>query len=220
MCTQYYILSGAALATALSPVAKLIQWTLLDGHVSGSVNVKLLLQRFPDYFALMVINFAILAAALSIVLRLIGAKDGTLAAALAAAVATSDMVHGLFWTQHPMFMNVIVPPGFIFYFVWGCRMRETSYATIIGFGLAAAACILIYSLTMLWLPAFVLGALYRDWRMDFDPGRHRQRTMARSAHLRASRLRPGSGLARDQYALSACEHFLRGRKSENVHLDG
>jgi hypothetical protein len=160
-----YILSGAALASALSPVAKLFQWTVFDGRVSGGVNTKVFLQRFPDYFALAVINFLVLAAALSIALRLVGAQNEALAAALAATIATSDMVHGLFWSQHPMFVNVIVPLGCIFYFVWGCRVRETGYATIIGFGLAAAACILTYSFTMLWLPAFVLGALYRDWRM-------------------------------------------------------
>jgi hypothetical protein len=161
-----YILSGAALASVLSPAAKLIRWSVFDRHVSGGVNIKLFLQRFPDYFALMIINLTILAAALWIVLRLVGATDGALAIALAATVATSDIVHGLFWIQHPMFMNLIVPLGFIFYFVWGCRARETGYPTIIGFGLTAAACILTYSFTMLWLPAFVLGALYRDWRMD------------------------------------------------------
>jgi len=67
--------------------------------------------------------------------------------------------------QHPMFMNLIVPLGSIFYFMWGCRARQTGYGIVAGFGLATAACILIYSFTLIWLPAFVLGALYRDWRM-------------------------------------------------------
>jgi hypothetical protein len=164
-----YILSGAALAAALSPAAELFRRTLLDGRVSGNANTQLILKRFPDYFALMIFNFLVLAAALWIALRLVGAQDSALAAALAATVATSDLVHGMFWSQHPMFMNLIVPLGSIFYFMWGCRARQTGYGTVVGFGLAVAAFILIYSFTMIWLPAFVLGALYRDWRMGATP---------------------------------------------------
>jgi hypothetical protein len=160
-----YILSGAMLSAALSPVATLFRHAVLDGRVSGNANTGVILKRFPDYFALAVLNFLILAAALWMALALAGERDGALAAALATTVATSDLVHGLFWSQHPMFMNLIVPLGSIFYFMWGCRVRQTGYGTVAGFGLAAALCIPIYSFTLIWLPAYVLGALYRDWRM-------------------------------------------------------
>jgi hypothetical protein len=160
-----YILSGTTLAAALSPVAQIFRRAVLDGRVAGSADTKVILKRFPDYFGLQILNFLILAAALWMTLRLVGAEDGALAIALAATVATSDLVHGMFWVQHPMFMNLIVPLGSVFYFMWGCRARQTGYGIVAGFGLAAAACILIYSFTMIWLPAFVLGALYRDWRM-------------------------------------------------------
>jgi hypothetical protein len=162
-----YVLAGAGLASVLRPAALPIRTALLDGHVAGDGDFALgiFLDRVPEYFALTAINFLILGTALWMAMRLVDPGDGTLAAALGAAIATSDMVHGMFWTQHSNFLNVIVPLGCITCFILGCRARQTRLLAIAALGLAVGVLILAYASIVIWLPAYVLGALYRDFRM-------------------------------------------------------
>jgi len=164
-----YIVGSAMLAAALSPAAGLVR-AALNGHVGGSADWHVLLRRFPAYLAMVVINFLVLALALWMALRLTGTQDRLLAFALGAAIATSDMVHGMFWTQHSNFVNLLIPIGGIFYFVAGCRARQMRLFAVTGFGLAAALALLTYTYAVVWLPAFVLGALYRDLRMGLSRG--------------------------------------------------
>jgi hypothetical protein len=162
-----YILGGAFLAVALSPAARLIRTTLLDGRMGGTVDPNAVLRRFPAYLAMMAINFLLLGLALWMALPLIGPQDRWLAFALGAAIVTGDMIHGMFWTQHSDFMNFLIPTGGIFYFLAGCRVRQMRLSGVVGFGLGATLAILTYTYAVIWLPAFVLGALYRDLRMGF-----------------------------------------------------
>lgn len=164
----FYIVTAAALASALSPVATLVR-AVLERHIGGNFKEKDFLQRFQIYFALATINVLFLALALTIAWRLCGSQTQILSVALAAAIATSDLVHGLFWSQHPSFFNILVAPACIFYFVQGCRARHLRQPEIAMFGLAAGAGILVYAFAVIWLPAFVLGALFQDWRAATRP---------------------------------------------------
>jgi len=102
-------------------------------------------------------------------MRLIEPSQRALAAALGATVATCDLVHGLFWTQHSNFLNVVVPLGCITYFVAGCRARQMTQTSIAAMGLAAGVGILAYGYIVIWLPMFVFGSLYRDLRVGAMP---------------------------------------------------
>jgi len=164
-----YIVGGEAIATVLRPAALLIRSFLIDGRIGGDVAADLFVARFPQYFALMIVNFAVLGATISLAMRLIDPCEQVLAAALGTAIATCDLVHGLFWTQHSNFLNVIVPLGCITYFVAGCRARQMTQASIAAFGLAAGVGTLAYAYIIIWLPMFVFGALYRDLRMAAAP---------------------------------------------------
>ena len=163
-----YIVVAAGLATALSPAAALVNVAAIKGRATG-VPAGDFTKRFTAYFALIVFNFIVLGLALILGRRLVGEKDGLLAIALGAAIVTSDLVHGLFWTQHSNFMNLLIPVGCIFYFVQGCRARQMQPLDIAVAGLAAGAAVLMYAYAVLWLPAFVVGSLYRDWRMSQPP---------------------------------------------------
>jgi hypothetical protein len=164
----FYIVAGAGLAAALSPVAMLVRSGLNKAGVTGP-PADVILRRFPAYFGLLIFNFVVLGVAVCVAQRLVGELGGALGVALGATVATSDLVHGLFWTQHSNFMNLLVPLGCIFYFIQGCRAREMGKTAIAVFGLGAAAAVLTYAYTVIWLPAFALGSLYRDWRMSAWP---------------------------------------------------
>lgn len=158
-----YILTGATLASVLQPVAVLIRKFVIEGRVSGPLSSQFV-RRFPDYFALIVINFLVLATACWMLQRIVG-EPGYLVLGLQAAVTTSDLVNGMFWSQHSNFLNLLVPIGFVFYFTQGMRIREMRLTKIAICGGAAAAGVLSYAYACLWLPAFVLGAIYRDWWM-------------------------------------------------------
>jgi hypothetical protein len=223
-----YIIGGEALAVVFRPAALLVRHLLIDGRISGDGNfaVDLFLARFPEYFALMIVNFAVLGATIWMAMRLIGPsvarhsgsrpqaenpssiapgsvvmdsglvapqvgccrlghlmrpvsgepeirwRPGTtpaLAAALGTAVATCDLVHGLFWTQHSNFLNIVVPLGCITYFVAGCRARQMTQTSIAVLGLGAGVAALAYAYIVIWLPLFVFGSLYRDLRMAAAP---------------------------------------------------
>jgi hypothetical protein len=165
-----YILGSEGVAAVLRPAALLVRSAIVEGRVAGDFHIDLFLPRFAEYFALMIVNFLALGTALWMALRLIAPRDGALAAALGAAIATSDLVHGLFWTQHSNFLNLVVPLGGITYFLAGCRAREMRRGTVAALGLATGLVILAYAYMVIWLSAFVFGALYRDWRMAASPG--------------------------------------------------
>ena len=166
-----YIFGGAALAAIFRPAALLIRYLLIDGRISGDKNfaADLFLARFPEYFALILVNFGVLGATIWMAMRLLGPFEHVLAAALAAAVATCDLVHGLFWTQHSNFLNIIVPLGCITYFIAGCRARQMSQSSIAALGLGAGIATLAYGFIVIWLPLFVFGSLYRDLRIATTP---------------------------------------------------
>jgi hypothetical protein len=179
-----YILVGTALGAALNPVATLIRVTFLQHRLSGTADIAEFMRRFPDYFALNIINFVVLAVTLWLGFTFIGERDELLSVALGAAISTSDLVQGYIWSQHPAFFSLIIPFGCIAYFIAGCRVRQMSTTAIIGFGLAAGFSMLIYGLAVVWLPMFVFGALYRDLRMG-----------AQLAEIVADLLWPGALLA-------------------------
>ena len=160
-----YIIGGEGVAAVFLPAALLVRSLLIDGRIAGNFAVDLFLARFPEYFALMVVNFAVLGVTIWMAMRLVDPSQRALAAALGAALATCDLVHGLFWTQHSNFLNLIVPLGCIAYFVAGCRTRQMTQASIAAFGLAAGIGTLAYAYIIIWLPLFVFGSLYRDLRM-------------------------------------------------------
>jgi hypothetical protein len=160
-----YIVGGEGVAAVFLPAALLIRSLLIDGQIAGDFAADLFLARFPEYFALMVVNFAVVGATIWMAMRLVDPSQHALAAALGAAVATCDLVHGLFWTQHSNFLNLIVPLGCITYFVAGCRARQMTRTSIAAFGLAAGIGTLAYAYIVIWLPLFVFGSLYRDLRM-------------------------------------------------------
>jgi len=164
-----YVVGGEAVAAMFRPAALLIRSFLIDGRIGGDVAVDLFLARFPEYFALMIVNFAVLGATIWMAMRLIEPSQRALAAALGATVATCDLVHGLFWTQHSNFLNVVVPLGCITYFVAGCRARQMTQTSIAAMGLAAGVGILAYGYIVIWLPMFVFGSLYRDLRLGAMP---------------------------------------------------
>jgi hypothetical protein len=165
----------------LSPAAVIVRALVLDRRVEG-LPARNFVSRFPAYFGLIALNFIVLAITVVLAQRLIGETDHLLAFALGAAIVTGDLVHGLFWTQHANFLNLLIPIGGIFYFVQGCKAREMSQARIALHGLAAGATILAYGYALIWLPAFVLGALYRDWRMSM-PAAALARNLARMLPL-------------------------------------
>jgi hypothetical protein len=166
-----YIVGGEAIAVAFRPAALLVRYGLIDGRISGDRNfaADLFLARFPEYFALMIVNFAVLGATIWMAMRLIGPSARVLAAALGTAIATCDLVHGLFWTQHSNFLNIVVPLGCITYFVAGCRARQMTQTSIAVLGLGAGVAALAYAYIVIWLPLFVFGSLYRDLRMAAAP---------------------------------------------------
>jgi hypothetical protein len=174
-----YIVGGEGVAAVFRPAALLIRSLLIDGHIGGDFatsrvaeginSVDFFMTRFPEYFALMLVNFAVLGAAIWMAMRLIDPSEYLLAAALGATVATCDLVHGLFWTQHPNFLNIIVPLGCITYFVAGCRARQMKQKSIAAIGLAAGVGSLAYGYIIIWLPMFVFGSFYRDLRMAVTP---------------------------------------------------
>jgi hypothetical protein len=167
-----YIVAETFLAEAFSPVAVLVRAIVLRGHVSGAFQVGTFLSRYPYYFALTIINFAILAAGLWMAFRLAGSTRSILAPALGAAVASSDMVHGMIWGFHPSFVNLIVPLGGIFYFVHGCRASRLGIGETLALGGALAVTMLCYSYVVIWLAAFGCGWLF--WlareRSERNPG--------------------------------------------------
>jgi hypothetical protein len=166
-----YIVGGEALAVVFRPAALLVRHLLIEGRISGDRNfaVDLFLARFPEYFGLMIVNFAVLGATIWMAMRLVGPSACVLAAALGTAIATCDLVHGLFWTQHSNFLNIVVPLGCITYFVAGCRARQMTQTSIAVLGLGAGVAALAYAYIVIWLPLFVFGSLYRDLRLGAAP---------------------------------------------------
>ncbi|MFN3076797.1 MAG: hypothetical protein ABT940_07960 [Alphaproteobacteria bacterium] len=158
-----YVVAAAGLASALSPVAVTLRLGL-ERWIGGEAKTNVFLGRFPIYLALMTLNVLFLGLAASLAMRLGGGPTSGLGIGLGAVVVSSDLVHGLFWSQHPSFMNVLVSLGGVFYFVQGCRARQLRSGEIAGLGLAAGVAILVYALSVIWLCTFVLGALFWEWR--------------------------------------------------------
>ena len=174
-----HIFASAGLASMLSPVAAIVR-APLRGHIVGSPAGNVM-RKLPVYVGLTAFNFAVLAITLALALQLTGGPDRLLAFALGAAIATSDLVHGLFWTQHSNVMNILVPIGCIFYAVLGCRAREMNRRKLAVAGLGTGAAVLAYPYAVIWLPAFALGVLYRDLRMSVpaaDLARNLLRTLS------------------------------------------
>lgn len=166
-----YILTATGLAGALSPVATIFKQSVLAGRVSGDFNQSEFLRRFPSYFALGVMNFIVLAAALYLALHLGGRDGGPVALGLAAIVGSSDFMHSLFWSQHPSFLNILVPLGAAFFFTEGVRAGIESKRRMLGLGLFQAVAVLDYAYAAIWAPAFLLGLLYQGWRGKLGEGR-------------------------------------------------
>jgi hypothetical protein len=158
-----YLAAATGTAYALSPVAALLGG-FVGRHLSGDISIGYVVRHFSGYLGLQALSFVFLGLALSLMVRLSGGRGSALAAAAAATVATSELVHGMFWSQHPSFFNVLVPLAGILFFVYGCRAGRMSLATAAGLGGVALAGLFIYAFAVIWLPAFVLGALFWQWR--------------------------------------------------------
>lgn len=155
-----YIFAATGLASGLSPVAGIVRQAVLNGRLSGDFNQSDFLHRYPAYFALTVVNFLVLAVALILALHLGGRDGSSLALGLAAIVASCDYMHSLFWSQHPSFLNILVPLGAVFFFVEGCRTIASSPRRIFWLGLFQAVGMLDYAFAVIWTPAFMAGMAF------------------------------------------------------------
>lgn len=155
-----YVFAATGLASGLSPVAGVVRQLVLNGRLSGDFNQSEFLRRYPAYFALTVMNFLVLGVALVLALHLGGRDGGSLALGLAAIVASCDYMHSLFWSQHPSFLNILVPLGAVFFFIEGCRATVSSPRRILWLGLFQAVAMLDYAFAVIWTPAFVAGMAF------------------------------------------------------------
>lgn len=159
---------GMVAGNALVPFALPLLAVLLPGTQSKE-RLWVFALVFNFHLAYFLLNIAVVLACAWIAIRVSGLPPGSPAAiALAAAVASTDIVEGGVWLLHTNIFNLLAAFGAVLFVVLGMQRVLLSRGAVLFGGTAIGLGILIYPALAVLAPAYIAGRLFARYRIDGD----------------------------------------------------
>ncbi|MEM1048355.1 MAG: hypothetical protein AAGL24_19550 [Pseudomonadota bacterium] len=137
-------------------------WTAVGGTAVSDRKVSHYRTYFSLHLAYYALNVAVVLLTIWMAFNLVGlAASSGLALALAASIASTDLVHGSVWLAHTNIYNLLAAIACAFFVRLGWQTRETEPGTVLAWMAGAGLMLLVYPLFVILLPAFLSGVVLR-----------------------------------------------------------
>jgi len=162
-----YFLYGVVAAPVMEPIAVPL-WTAIASFTSSDRSLSHYRKYFSLHLAYYALNIGMVLFAVWMALNMLGllrsepsfsgvAHAGWLAAALSAAIASTDLVAGTVWLAHTTIFNLLAPIACSFFVLIGFQARGTKPTLILAWAACAGLMVLVYPLFIILLPALFAG---------------------------------------------------------------
>jgi len=159
---------GAIAGSALVPIAYPL-WALLYPGVKTKKQLKKFSRSFNFHLAYFLLNIAVVIACAWVAIRVAGLRtDSWPAVALAAAVASSDIVEGGVWLLHTNIFNLVAAFGTLFFAVLGMQRTILTRGTVVWGGFLIGLGVLIYPALVLLAPGYAAGRIIGRLTIEND----------------------------------------------------
>jgi hypothetical protein len=159
---------GAIAGSALVPVAYPI-WAALYPGVETKSQLRKFSASFSYHFAYFLLNIGVVIACAWIAIRVAGLEIASWpAVALAAAVASSDIVEGGVWLLHTNIFNLVSAFGTLLCVVLGMQRTILTRAGVLWGGFLIGLGVLVYPALSLLAPGYVAGRLIGRLKVEND----------------------------------------------------
>lgn len=157
---------GWVVGSALVPMALPLLAAVLPGAQSKE-RLWVFALVFNYHLAYFLLNIGVVVACAWIAIRVSGLPpDSPAAIALAAAVASTDILEGGVWLMHTNIFNLLSAFGAVFFILLGMQRALLSRGEILVAGFAVGLGILTYPALVVLAPAYVAGRLIGRLRID------------------------------------------------------
>lgn len=137
-------------------------WAVVGGTAVSDRKISHYRTYFSLHLAYYALNVAVVLLTIWMAFNLVGlAATSGLALALAAAIASTDLVHGSVWLAHTNIYNLLAAIACAFFVRLGWQARETEPRMVLAWMAGAGMMLLVYPLFVILLPAFLAGAVLR-----------------------------------------------------------
>lgn len=159
---------GAIVGSALVPIAYPVWAALYPGAVAKS-QLRKFSASFSYHLAFFLLNIGVVVACAWTAIRVAGLRaDGWLAVALAAAVASSDIVEGGVWLLHTNIFNLVSAFDTLLCVVLGMQRTILTRRIVLWSGFAIGLSVLIYPALAILAPGYVAGRVIGRLKVEDD----------------------------------------------------
>lgn len=155
-----YIAIGAVGAPVLSPIAIIVN-KYLNKKLNIDISKKKYLHKYPIYLSYVIFQLLCLIGICTYSFRLIGVDLTNIEKNLIAAlIVSADLVQSWFWQHHSIFFGITIPIISVFAFQIGYMATIYTKNQIISKCVFLGMGVLIYQMSILWLPMFICGMYF------------------------------------------------------------